>query len=102
MASSGARSTLRKVDWEHGLHGVNHWYATVAALQIRSEDKERLRKLGRVQYHYQITPEVVRELNNSLARGQAPIGGGGGHSKVGVHVVENVANLPPVLVKEEA
>ena len=33
--------------------------------EIRKEDKEGLRKLIKTQYHYQVTPEITRELDAS-------------------------------------
>lgn len=33
--------------------------------EIRKEDKEGLRKLTKRQYHYQVTPEITRELDAS-------------------------------------
>lgn len=33
--------------------------------EIRKEDKEALRKLIKVQYHYQVSPEITRELDAS-------------------------------------
>ena len=33
--------------------------------EIRKEDKEALRKLIKVQYHYQVSPEISRELDAS-------------------------------------
>ena len=33
--------------------------------EIRKEDKEGLRKLIKVQYHYQVSPEITRELDAS-------------------------------------
>lgn len=73
--------------------------------QIRLEDKEKLRRLCRVQYHYQVTPEVVRELNQSGARGvpSFAVGSSGAAWKPslgGKRVAEDVSNLPPVLIME--
>ena len=33
--------------------------------EIRKEDQEALRKLIKVQYHYQVSPEITRELDAS-------------------------------------
>lgn len=33
--------------------------------EIRKEDKEALRKLIKVQYHYQVSSEITRELDAS-------------------------------------
>lgn len=33
--------------------------------EIRKEDKEALRQLIKVQYHYQVSPEITRELDAS-------------------------------------
>ena len=38
--------------------------------EIRREDKESLRALCKVQYHYKMTPEVLRELDSSKSRGE--------------------------------
>ena len=72
--------------------------------EIRAEDKERLRLLCRTQHHYQITPEVVRELNLSASRGQKGMvmattaASVGGRSAVGV---ENLRKLPPILIMDQ-
>ena len=33
--------------------------------EVRAEDKEALRRLVKAQFHYQVTPEVLRELDAS-------------------------------------
>ena len=33
--------------------------------EVRAEDKEALRRLIKAQFHYQVTPEVLRELDAS-------------------------------------
>lgn len=38
--------------------------------ELSEEDKERLKQLTRRQKHYQVTPEIHRELLNSRNRGQ--------------------------------
>ena len=38
--------------------------------EIRREDKDALRRLLRHQHHYQLTPEVLRELDASRSRGE--------------------------------
>jgi len=87
------------VVWHQSLVTFVQRYKT----EIRAEDKERLRRLCRAQFHYQVTPEVVRELNSSLARGQAPPGAAAmaAQSKTGQHVAEDLSNLPPVLLMED-
>merc|ERR1711879_89799 len=39
---------------------------------ITAQQKEAMKPLLRVQFHYQITPEVRRELYTSYSRGQMP------------------------------
>ncbi|KAK9811795.1 hypothetical protein WJX72_010259 [[Myrmecia] bisecta] len=71
--------------------------------EIRKEDKEALRKLMRVQYHYQVTPEIHRELDASRSRGERSDGPEAMQvqSRVGTHVTENVRDLPPVVMEED-
>jgi essential nuclear protein 1 len=38
---------------------------------VRLEDKEALRDLVRRQHHYALTPEILRELDSSLSRGES-------------------------------
>lgn len=38
--------------------------------EIRREDKDSLRALCKIQYHYKMTPEVLRELDSSKSRGE--------------------------------
>ena len=38
--------------------------------EIRKEDKESLKALCKVQYHYKMTPEVLREIEASKSRGE--------------------------------
>ena len=37
-------------------------------MECRAEDRDALRKLIKVQYHYKISPEVTRELDTSRYR----------------------------------
>ncbi|KAG2424167.1 hypothetical protein HXX76_014700 [Chlamydomonas incerta] len=104
--------------------------------EIRPADLRSLRALCTKQNHYKMTPEVLRELDHALGRGNslpgaaggvAPmaLGGGGGgvaqaadgpgaaaaaaaaaqlagaKGRVGSRVVENVRDMPPVLMMED-
>ncbi|KAL4429375.1 hypothetical protein ABPG77_005149 [Micractinium sp. CCAP 211/92] len=40
--------------------------------EVRAEDKEALRDLVKRQHHYALTPEILRELDSSRSRGEAP------------------------------
>lgn len=71
--------------------------------EIRAEDKEVLKRVMRVQYHYQVTPEIHRELEGSRNRGDKRGGpeAMAGQSRVPTHVVEDPRDLPPVLMEED-
>jgi len=71
--------------------------------EIRKEDKEGLRKLIKTQYHYQVTPEIVRELDASRSRGEQASGVAAMEvqSRVGKNVTEDPRNLPPVVLMDE-
>ncbi len=59
-----------------------------------------------MQNHYQVSPEVVRELDHSAGRGQGKRLEGAAamevQSTVGVHVMEDLRNLPPVPMADDA
>ncbi|KAL6760987.1 Bystin-domain-containing protein [Haematococcus lacustris] len=86
--------------------------------EVRPEDKGLLRKLCSVQSHYLVTPEVIRELDHSRARGSAAsqlsggqqVAGGRGAALqpagphlavIGKNVSENVRNMPPVMMLDD-
>eukprot|EP00955_Chlamydomonas_euryale_P063949 358823-Chlamydomonas_euryale.AAC.1 len=68
--------------------------------EVRPEDRATLRKLCAVQSHYQVTPEVVRELDHAGPRGAA---GGkaapGGPRASGAAAMQVQSALPGVLGK---
>lgn len=80
--------------------------------ELTREDKDKLRRLCGVQKHYLMTPEVLRELQSGVSRGeaeaQAPPGAGGratgGASAVGGMVQgrpgEDWRSMAPVLMSE--
>lgn len=70
--------------------------------EIRADDQAALGRLCKRQYHYQVTPEVVRELAGARSRGVvgsavAPRVGGGG----GLKAAEDPSALPPVELMED-
>eukprot|EP00877_Chromochloris_zofingiensis_P005227 jgi/Chrzof1/14705/Cz09g12210.t1 len=72
--------------------------------EIKEADKEALRKLVQQQHHYQVSPEVLRELDHGAARDNR--GSGAAQAMqvefvVGKHVVEDVRNLPPVPMMDD-
>ncbi|EFJ50348.1 bystin-like protein [Volvox carteri f. nagariensis] len=91
--------------------------------EVRADDLLALRALCGKQHHYKVTPEVLRELDHALGRGGAAAAAGqaggaapmavqgpaaaaaaGGQpkgAKVGSNVVENVRDMPPVLMMED-
>ncbi|KAL3141390.1 hypothetical protein ABBQ32_004967 [Trebouxia sp. C0010 RCD-2024] len=71
--------------------------------EIRKEDKEALRKLIKVQYHYQVSPEITRELDASRSRGEKDTGAAAMEvqSRVGKNIVEDPRDLPPVILMDE-
>ncbi|GLI60347.1 hypothetical protein VaNZ11_002468 [Volvox africanus] len=83
--------------------------------EIRAADLQALRRLCNKQHHYKVSPEVIRELDHAMGRGAtaaAGTQGGGvapmavqgpasGAAKVGANVVENVRDMPPVLMMED-
>ena len=46
-------------------HLIRHCLACRYKSEIRAEDKDALRQLIKEQYHYQVTPEIHRELDAS-------------------------------------
>ncbi len=61
--------------------------------------------LLQVQNHYQVSPEVVRELDHGVGRGVKRAEGAAAMevtSTVGLHVTEDVRNLPPVPMMDDA
>jgi len=83
--------------------------------EVKEADRAALRRLCDAQHHYQVTPEVLRELEHSAPRevagrkavagGAAAAGGLGAFAAaaaaaaaggVGKHVQEDPRNLPPV------
>lgn len=79
--------------------------------EVRQEDRARLRALCKAQSHYQVTPEVLRELDAADRPGA--VGGRAGGSaagkgradgmsamevqtSIGKNVTEDIRNLPPV------
>lgn len=69
--------------------------------EIRKEDKIALRALCKVQHHYQVTPEVLRELDASRSRGEKGEGVAPAASKVGARVAENPRDLAPMILMDE-
>ncbi|GIM15803.1 hypothetical protein Vretimale_18517 [Volvox reticuliferus] len=83
--------------------------------EIRAADLQALRGLCSKQHHYKVTPEVIRELDHAMGRGcAAAVGtqGGGvapmtvqglaaGAANMGSSIVENVRDMPPVLMMED-
>jgi hypothetical protein len=66
------------------------------------QDKERLKALLKIQHHYGVSPEVLRELNHGRARGIAapnqqmlPV-----HARIGKHTGEDAFNMAPMLVDD--
>ncbi|CAG9462174.1 unnamed protein product [Pedinophyceae sp. YPF-701] len=67
---------------------------------LKAQDKQRIKALCKEHYHYQISPEVHRELDGSLHRGQramaaAPV------SRLAAAGKEDVRNLPPVMILDD-
>ena len=72
--------------------------------EVRPEDKEAIRKLCSAQHHYQVSPEIVRELDHGKGRGKAgaaAASGGAVQPVVGKHVAEHLRGLPPVPMMDE-
>ncbi|GAB4821947.1 hypothetical protein N2152v2_008993 [Parachlorella kessleri] len=71
--------------------------------EVRREDKEALRQLVRKQYHHQVTPEVLRELDASRSRGERSEGPDAMavQSKVGTHVAEDPRDLAPIIMDDD-
>ena len=76
--------------------------------EIRGEDQAALAKLVKRQYHYQVTPEVQRELASARSRGVGGGGGAGGSAaapasgkRPALKAVEDPAALPPVELMED-
>ena len=85
--------------------------------EVRAADVAALAALAKRQYHYQVTPEVQRELAGARARGDPPpgVGAGGGRGGAGaagaaggatarrpaLKAVEDPAALPPVELMED-
>ena len=66
--------------------------------EIRPQDKEAIRKLCSIQHHYQVSPEIVRELDHGKGRGKAAGGGmaaGSLQPQVGKNVMEQLRSMPP-------
>ncbi|KIY92593.1 hypothetical protein MNEG_15371, partial [Monoraphidium neglectum] len=68
--------------------------------EVRAADRDALRRLCAAQQHYQVTPEVLRELDHSAPREQRRAERQrqeeAAAAAVGKHVQEDVRNLPPV------
>ncbi|KAI3435957.1 hypothetical protein D9Q98_002015 [Chlorella vulgaris] len=76
--------------------------------EIRREDKEALRDLVKRQHHYALTPEILRELDSSLSRGEQTGGDGGLQpvSKVAAPAAaggagENPRDLAPMIIMDD-
>ena len=75
--------------------------------EIRPQDKEAIRKLCSIQHHYQVSPEIIRELDHGKGRGKAGATGAGGAAagslqpQVGKNVVEQLRSMPPVPMMDE-
>jgi len=72
--------------------------------EIRKEDKDSLRALCRAQHHYQVTPEVLRELDASRSRGEKTTEGGvrvHEKGKIGGRVTENPRDLAPMILMDD-
>ncbi|KAK9840658.1 hypothetical protein WJX81_007722 [Elliptochloris bilobata] len=72
--------------------------------EIRAEDKEALRRLIKSQFHYQVTPEVLREIDASRSRGEQKEGLAEAmqvQARVSTKTAEDPRNLPSVLIMDE-
>ncbi|KAI8473188.1 MAG: bystin-like protein [Monoraphidium minutum] len=111
---------LRFADDERAMPVV--WHQTLLCFvqrykaELKEGDRAAIRRLCSEQHHYQVTPEVLRELEHSAPRERkqqpppaaaapaafafaaaaAAAGGGGGGGGVGKHVQEDPRNMPPV------
>lgn len=74
--------------------------------EIRREDKVTLRALCDAQHHYQVTPEVMRELDVAKSRGDKTAVDNSGMLRgnrmhgIGSKVVENVRDLAPIIMDD--
>ncbi|GAX76291.1 hypothetical protein CEUSTIGMA_g3736.t1 [Chlamydomonas eustigma] len=79
--------------------------------EVRPEDKEAIRKLCHAQRHYQVTPEVIRELDHGRGRGNEVIVGAASvasrsgfsviQPQLGKNVAEQIKGMPPVPMMED-
>ena len=73
--------------------------------EIRPQDKEAIRKLCGIQHHYQVTPEIIRELDHGKGRGKpssgAAAGSGALQPQVGKNIFEQLRNMPPVPMMDD-
>lgn len=75
--------------------------------EVRREDKDALRDLVKRQHHYALTPEILRELDSSLSRGEKGAGGAQQISKLAVvgaaagGSAENPRDLAPIIMMDD-
>ena len=75
--------------------------------EVRAEDQAALARLVKRQYHYQVSPEVQRELASARSRGVGVAGVAGGaaatttQKRPALKAVEDPAALPPVELMED-
>ncbi|KAL4458621.1 hypothetical protein ABPG75_013486 [Micractinium tetrahymenae] len=77
--------------------------------EVRAEDKKALRDLVKRQHHYALTPEILRELDSSRSRGEAPGAGDAGSmqpvSKLAAAAAggagEDPRDLAPIILMDE-
>lgn len=67
--------------------------------EIRPEDKVAIRKLCSIQHHYQVSPEIVRELDHGKGRGGAKAMVV--EVQLGKNVAEALKSMPPVPIMDE-
>lgn len=71
--------------------------------EIRKEDQQALRKLTKTQYHYQVSPEIHRELELARSRGQKAVEDVSlrPQAKIGAKNTEDIRNLAPIIFMDE-
>jgi len=71
--------------------------------EIRKEDQQGLRKLTKTQYHYQVSPEIHRELELARSRGQKATEDVSmrPQAKIGSTNTEDIRNLAPIIFMDE-
>ncbi|VVB01196.1 unnamed protein product [Arabis nemorensis] len=83
------------------------WHQTLLAFvqlykhKIRKEDKKCLISLLEKQYHNLITPEILRELDNSRNRGEKPSDSPSSSTLINQPIKEDVNDMPQVPMEED-